>query len=102
MTLRRGDTERPDASAGPPVVVMGRGTGAERCFRPPASAERVYAADLAAAAPRHGPVGVPILGTVPDEEHGFLLDELDRAPPSGNVMGLDLDSSRENRRLALR
>ncbi|MBN8498125.1 hypothetical protein [Accumulibacter sp.] len=45
---------------------------------------------------------MPILGTVPDEEHGFLLDELDRAPPSGNVMGLDLDSSREKPRLALR
>ena len=102
MTLRRGDTERPDASAGPPVVVMGRGTGAERCFRPPAFAERVCAVDLVAAAPGYVPVGVPILGTVPDEEHDFLLDELDRASPSGSFMGSGLDSSREKRRLALR
>jgi hypothetical protein len=62
----------------------------------------VCAPNLAAAASGHVPVGVSILGTVPDEEQGFLLDELDRAPPSGNFMGSELDSSREKRRLALR
>jgi len=47
-------------------------------------------------------LGVPILRIIPDEEHGFLPNELDRAPASGKSMESDRDSSRDKRRLALR
>lgn len=45
--LVRGDLYRPESQTRPPVVIMGHGFGAERRFRLPAFAERLYAAGLA-------------------------------------------------------